>query len=90
MAAAKGQAVNFNWPVDENGDPQVLISFASAEVVPTGNYANVTVGPASATKFIAVNGDKDELAKAISELAEPVEWALSHRRDQILKELSEG
>jgi hypothetical protein len=89
MAAQKTAVPSLNWPVDEDGKPLTLISFASAELVPTGNYANVTVGPASATKFVK-NGDQKELAKSISELAEPVEWALAHRRDQILKELSEG
>ena len=77
------------WPVDAEGNPLVKISFATAELVPTGNFANVTVGPAQATKFVAV-ADKESLAREISDLAEPVEWALGHRRDQILKELSEA
>lgn len=74
-------------PVDENGTPMILISFSTANTVPTGNYANIIVGPATATKFVADSG-QDDLAREISELAKPVEWALGHRRDQILREIS--
>lgn len=87
MAAKASQQSQLFLAFDDESDPnKVLISFASAELVPTGNYANVTVGPATATKFVRAE-TKEDLAKAISELAEPVEWALGHRRDQILKEL---
>jgi len=75
------------WPVDSDGNPLVKISFSVTELVPTEKFANVTVGPATATKFVPDTGDKD-LANAISDLAKPVEWALGHRRDQILQQIS--
>lgn len=74
-------------PVDGSGQPLIKISFSVQELVPTEKYANVTVGPATATKYVP-DGTQEELAKHIAELAEPVEWALGHRRDQILKEIS--
>jgi hypothetical protein len=74
-------------PVDKDGVPLVEIGFAAQELLPTGKFANITVGPASARKFVP-DGSQEDLAKAIAELAKPVEWALGHRRDQILKEIS--
>jgi len=71
-------------PVDENGVPLVWIGFAAQELIPTGKFANITVGPAQAGKFVP-NGSQDDLAREIAELAKPVEWALGHRRDEILK-----
>lgn len=88
MAAAKKE-VSFEdgWPVDGDGNPMVKISFTASNTVPTAQYANVVVGPASATKFVADTGQED-LSREIVELAKPVEWALGHERDRILKELS--
>ena len=74
-------------PVDGKGVPLVKISFAAQELLPTGKFANITVGPASDEKYVP-DGSQEDLAKAIHELAKPVEWALGHRRDEILKELS--
>ena len=44
------------------------ISFTASELIPTGNYANVTVGPVTITKFV-----KDENLGADRLLAEIVE-----------------
>lgn len=74
-------------PVDKSGVPMVKISFASAEKVPTGNYANVDIGPVVAEKYIPDPGDQEELARQIAELAKPVEWAIAHRRHEVLKAL---
>jgi hypothetical protein len=86
MAVKKTEVIKEAWAAAD-GTPMTLISFSVAETIPTGNYANVIVGPATASKFVPDGSDK-ELANAIAELAKPVEWALGHRRDQILKELS--
>ena len=78
------------WPVDEKGVPMVKISFATSNLVPTGNYANVTVGPAQATTFVPDTGNEEDLARSISDLANPVELALGFRRKQILDELEKA
>lgn len=75
-------------PVDTNGQPLVKISFTVTEKIPTGNYANVEVGPATAERYVPSNLSDEELANAIADLAKPVEWALGHRRDQILNQIS--
>lgn len=73
-------------PVDEKGVPLIKISFSQTEKVPTSKYGNVTVGPATATRYVP-DGDEKHVANAIADLAKPVEWALGHRRDQIMKSL---
>jgi hypothetical protein len=84
--AEKAAIIEEGWAT-KDGAPMVKISFSVAELVPTEKYANVTVGPATATKFVP-DGSEEELSRAIADLAKPVEWALGHRRDQILKQIS--
>lgn len=35
-----------SWPVNANGTPMLKAEMAASELIPTGQYANVTVGPA--------------------------------------------
>lgn len=71
------------WPRGENNKPMMRISMTASELIPTGQYANCVIGPAQITAFIDADresGDsffsdkeKENLAKAINELAEVVE-----------------
>jgi vacuolar-type H+-ATPase subunit H len=77
------------WPRGVNGAPMVKILMTASELIPTGQYANVSVGPAQITAFVdpdRVTVDEDgreiayfseeqrgTLAKALNELAEIVE-----------------
>jgi hypothetical protein len=68
-----------------DGKPMAKIEFSASELIPTGQYANVTVGPVRITAYIdlARNDDeglpyfteqeKDTLIKAANELAEMTE-----------------
>lgn len=67
------------WPT-VNGRPMVKIQMQASELVPTGQYANVAVGPAVITAFIdpleedGFSEDwKVNVAKSINQLAEIVE-----------------
>jgi len=67
------------WPTVD-GRPMVKIQMQASELVPTGQYANVAIGPAVITAFIDPenkNGFTDEwkenVATAVNELAEIVE-----------------
>lgn len=75
-------------PVDKKGQPLVKVTFSTKEKIPTGKWSNIDVGPATAERYVPANLSDKDLANAISDLAKPVEWALGHRRDQILKEIS--
>jgi hypothetical protein len=77
VAAARGQTKqtgrkkveSVNWPVDEDGQPMAQISITASELIPTGNYANVTVGPVTVTRFVKDTTDEmitpEELEKAL-------------------------
>jgi hypothetical protein len=60
---------SINWPLDDKGEPMAQISFTASELIPTGDYANVVVGPVTVTKFVP---DQD-LGDKLNELAETVE-----------------
>jgi hypothetical protein len=73
------------WPLGVNGQPMIKITMTAAELIPTGQYANVSVGPAQITAFVdtdkAVEGDdkyftkeqRETMTKALNELAQVVE-----------------
>ncbi len=67
------------WPTID-GRPLVKIQMQASELIPTGQYANVAVGPAVITAFIDPASDenftgewRENVAKAVNELAEIVE-----------------
>lgn len=75
-----------NWPLDPDGVPMIQISFAASDLVPTGEYANVTVGPAVATRFVQ-DGDDDHIAGEITNLAHIVEGVVGAERVNVLRML---
>jgi len=67
------------WPTVE-GRPLVKIQMQASEIIPTGQYANVAVGPAVITAFIDPHNEdgfsedwKENVTKAVNQLAELVE-----------------
>ena len=73
------------WPVGVNGKPMIKAEMAASELVPTGQYANVTIGPCRVHFFIdpdreLADGEsyfsdaqRATIAKALNEAAELVE-----------------
>lgn len=64
-------------PITADGRPMVLIEMAAAELIPTGQYANVSVGPAKISWWIdpladepISDGEKQTVAKALNDIAE--------------------
>lgn len=75
---------SIQWPVDGDGKPMAQISFTASELIPTGDFANVVVGPVTVTKFV----QDDDLAKHVNELAEIVEVdCLAEQRELVLETL---
>jgi len=73
-----------SWPAGSDGAPMAKITMTAAELVPTGQYANVSIGPAQITCFVDVSRalesdsyftkeERETLAAALNELAEVVE-----------------
>jgi hypothetical protein len=74
--SAQGNA----WPTTPDGRPMVQIKMTAAELVPTGQYANVSVGPCQITAFIDPDNSapfsdvqRENMAAALNQLAEVVE-----------------
>ena len=72
-------------PRGVDGQPMMKIVMTAAELIPTGQYANVSVGPAQITTWIDPNRvlaegesyfsqqQRDTIAQALNELADVVE-----------------
>jgi hypothetical protein len=87
----RGVDMSGSWRVDADGVPLLQISFTASELIPTGDYANVTVGPVTVTKFIADPDDDDTLAEELNNLAEVVEAkCISEQREIVMESLQAG
>lgn len=91
-----------SWPRGITGRPMAKIEFSASELIPTGQYANVAVGPARITAFVDLDleGDPEDgifskrelqiLAQASNELAETVEGnVVAVQRNLVLESLQE-
>jgi hypothetical protein len=59
------------WPVDESGNPLVLVTGGAEEKIGLPNYSNVTIGPISVTKFVKAGEEKAGIRECTS-LAEEI------------------
>lgn len=71
---------NQDSPLAPDGFPLVMVEMAASELIPTGQYANISIGPARVRAYIDPRDDEpfspDQLAniaKATNQLAELVE-----------------
>lgn len=91
------QADPDSWPRTPSGKPMAKILMTASELIPTGNFANVSIGPAQITMFIDPDDpepltaeNKENLAKAVNELAEIVEGdVIAVQRNLVLENLQE-
>lgn len=81
---ATGQGTPFTtWPVDDEGNPMVLISFGIGEKIGLPNYSNVDINPITCTKFVK-EGTETEGYKRLAEITEAV---LAEERAKVLEGL---
>lgn len=89
-----------SWPRGVNGQPMMKITMTAAELIPTGQYANVSVGPAQITAFIDTERsagetyfsqeERETMAKALNELAEIVEGdVVAVQRNLVMESMQE-
>ena len=86
-----------DWPVSDDGRPLVKISVCAAELLPTGQFANISVGPAQITAFIDPadeepfsKSDKDNIASALNQLSDIVQVdVIGVQRTMILTSMAE-
>jgi hypothetical protein len=77
---------DFNWPVDEEGKPMVLVRGGADEKIGLPNFSNVTVGPISVTKFVRAG----EEAEGIRECTRLAEEFIAEERAKVLEWVQAG
>jgi hypothetical protein len=75
-----------SWPTDGFGTPMVRISAAAAELVPTIQYGNATVGPVIVEKFVP-DGPPEQIKAEIKALQSMVETAVAEDRQTLHEQL---
>ena len=90
-----------SWPRGADGSPMAKITMTAAELVPTGQFANVSIGPVQITAFIDPSRDIQNesyfdtseraiMAQALNELAEIVEGdVVAAQRNLVMESLRE-
>jgi hypothetical protein len=79
-AGSRSADLNFAWPADEEGNPMVLVTMQASELIGLPNYSNVTVGPASVTRFVKA----DAVAEGLKTTAQEVEKIIAEERELVL------
>src|SRR5436190_17023922 len=85
------------WPTNDQGRPLARVTMTASELIPTGQYANVSVGPAQITMFIDPDSDQpltpeqaENVGKALNVLAEIVEVdVVAVQRNLVLESLQQ-
>jgi len=80
-------------PLTSAGKPMVKIMMTASELVPTGQFANIMVGPAQITMYVdpddpngISDAHKENLAASMNDLAEVVEAdVVAAQRDIVLE-----
>jgi hypothetical protein len=85
-AEQRGYGVTQGWPVDAFGSPMVQISCAQSELIPTRQYANVTLGPVQVTRFV-LDGDMDSIYNEIRQTQALCDKALAEDRETLHEQL---
>jgi len=90
-----------SWPRGVSGQPMMKITMTASELIPTGQYANVSVGPAQITAFVdadrLLEGEayfsqqqRQVIAQALNELAEIVEGdVVAVQRNLVMESMQE-
>ncbi len=91
-----------SWPRGVAGRPMMKITMTASELIPTGQYANVSVGPAQITAFVDPDrhlegeeayfsdAQRAVLAQALNELAEIVEGdVIAVQRNLVMEAMQE-
>jgi len=91
-----------SWPRGSNGQPMMRVTMTAAELIPTGQFANVSIGPAQVTTFIDQarvlqeqesffsDDERATLVQALNELAEIVEGeVVAVQRDLVLSSMQQ-
>jgi hypothetical protein len=74
------------WPRDKFGSPMLRISAAAAELVPTVQFGNATVGPVQVIGFVP-DGPDDQVKSGIKRLQRLCEEAVAEDRQTLHEQI---
>lgn len=83
LAAAVGL---IGVPTDTFGTPMVKITAGAAELVPTVQYGNATIGPVMVERWVA-DGDDDHLKAELKKTMDMVERAVAEDRQTLHEQI---
>lgn len=72
-------------PRDENGKPLAMVSMGAAEKVPTVQYGNVDLGPATVTRW--VDDNPEAIRQGLTECVKACEEIIAKERGLVLSSL---
>lgn len=75
-----------SWPTDAFGTPMVKITAGAAELVPTVQYGNATVGPVLIERFVP-DGPDEVVKGELKRTMEMVENAVSEDRQTLHEQI---
>jgi len=80
VARSDANATGGDWAFTPDGRPMVKLEMSASELLPTGQFANVSVGPGRLTLFIDPQQDggipqeeQDNIAKAMNQMSDLVQ-----------------
>lgn len=72
-------------PLDDNGKPMVKVRNGAEELIPTVQYGNIKIGPASVEKW--VKDTPEDINQGLYECLVRCEAVLGENREQILEKI---
>lgn len=77
-----------SWPYDADGRPLAMVTMQASELIGLPNYSNVTLGPASVTRF--VEDTSEARAGGLRDCAKEAEGIIAEERESILDLMGQG
>lgn len=77
-----------SWPTDGDGAPMAMVTMQASELIGLPNYSNVTVGPASVTRFVPDTHESREAG--LKECALEAEKIIAEERELVLQIVQQG
>jgi hypothetical protein len=75
-----------DWPRDVFGTPMLRVSVSQSELIPTAQYANVTLGPVQVVGFIP-DGPDDVVKDGLRRLRRLCDESIAEDRETLYREI---
>lgn len=75
-----------SWPTDAFGTPMVKIIAGAAELVPTVQFGNATIGPVIIERFVP-DGDEESIKEELKKAMQMVEVSVAEDRQTLHEQI---